>query len=95
MGCKDLRMGYCVNRDEGYRCNSEDECIDCTFGRCVQLAKEKDAEGFSYFQQISYSPSPPTCKLCTIEQLDDWVSLKDDDYWVTYRRSSKENGLWQ
>ena len=78
-GCKDVdRNGHC--REEGKRCGSNSECTDCTLGKCIQLAKEKYSEGFSYLMK---SDGASYCSLCTIEQLD---SLQTDAFWTVYKK---------
>ena len=81
-GCNDIHgKGNC--RDKGKRCPSERQCTDCTLGKCIQLAKEKYSEGFSYtkkFDRTTY------CSLCTLEQLG---KLETDDYSVVYKRTGK------
>ena len=61
-GCKTVRNGECL--EEGQSCVSENQCTNCTFGKCIQLAKQRYSIGFSYSRQ-TYS-----CKLCTLDQLD-------------------------
>ena len=78
-GCKDAhRTGHC--QEEGKRCGSSNQCIDCTFGKCIQLAKERNSEGFSYFKR---SDGDSYCSLCTTYQLR---TLQTDAFWVVYKR---------
>ena len=55
---------------------SANECTNCTFGQCIQRAKEKYSEGFSY--SISNE-----CKLCTKDQLE---TLEREEGWGVYTR---------
>ena len=74
-----MRRGYCLG--EGKRCVSEDQCTNCAFGKCIQLAKETDSEGFSY----SKTPNGTTsCNLCTLEQLS---TLQTEAHWAVYKKS--------
>ena len=76
----------------GKRCVSETECSDCTFGKCIQLAKEKNSEGFSYSMKPGGTSS---CRLCTVEQLSTLETMvatdNDDDKfgnnWAVYKKS--------
>ena len=74
----------------GKRCVSENECTNCSYGLCLQLANKKDSEGFSYSTKPDGASS---CNLCTIEQLDTLQTMFvfDDDefsnHWAVYRRS--------
>ena len=89
-GCKDGQ-----NCKEGKRCISANQCTNCTFGRCIQLAKETNSEGFSYsntelsgtFQDGTHGSSQ--CKLCTNEQLATLVTEKN---WVVYKRAGISMG---
>ena len=71
-------LSGCLDRmpcKDGKSCLSAIECADCTFGKCIQLAKEKHSEGFSY-------SSRKECKLCTSDQLE---SIQTEENWAIYR----------
>ena len=81
-GCKDIhRLGLCTSM--GRSCASENKCVDCTFGKCIQLAKEKDSKGFSYSKRPN---GTSYCRLCTMEQLR---RPQDDFYSVVYQKIGK------
>ena len=73
-GCRD--SPFCYN---GQRCIADDECNNCTFGECIQLAKQKNSAGFSYSAERK-------CKLCTNEKLD---NLEEEKYWAVYSKKGK------
>ena len=79
-GCKDIHgLGFCT--EEGERCVTENQCSNCTFGKCIQLAKDKDSKGFSYSKKLDGTSH---CKLCTIKQLG---TLQKEHHWVVYKIS--------
>ena len=82
-GCYQARRGYCIG--EGKRCVSDNQCTNCTFGKCIQLAKEKDSEAFSYSKLPNGTSA---CKLCTTEQLG---TLQTEAQWAVYKKS----GNWK
>ena len=82
-GCKDSdTLGSCMPKKEldGERCVSEDQCTNCTFGKCVQLSKYKDSAGFSYTKKPDGNSF---CKLCTIGHLE---TLKKELYGTVYKK---------
>ena len=61
---------------DGQKCLSLNECTDCTFGKCIQLAKEKNSKGFSY-------STNKECKLCANEH---FANLREEEGWAVYAR---------
>lgn len=64
--------------DDGKTCTAVDKCTSCSFGECVQHAKEFEdilMAGFAYNSQKD------TCRMCTEEQLN---SLETSPGWGLY-----------
>ena len=62
-GCKNRR--FC---QKGWKCVSENVCTGCSFGKCIQRAKEGHSQGFSYTSMDN------KCNLCTSRQIEKLIS---------------------
>ena len=77
-GCSDRRE--CNN---GQACLANAICRKCTFGKCIQLAKGKNADGFSH-------SSEGECRLCTDDELETTIKAP---YCGVYKKKGNLNQL--
>ena len=73
------------SHSSGAKCDSVDGCVQCTFGRCIQLALEAKSDGFSY------SPSKTSCRLCIKEH---FKRLVRNNLWGIYMKGKNLKIQW-